>query len=75
MDFIGLGLVINLLIGALDPATKAMIARFPGLNLVSMDVGWGIAASIAFGTTAAPVVAYFQHIGAEIVTGGQHFAF
>lgn len=56
VGFIGLGLVINLLIGSLDPATRALIARFPGLNLVSMDVGWGVAAAIAFGTIVGAII-------------------
>ncbi|KKC30733.1 PTS galactitol transporter subunit IIC [Caldanaerobacter subterraneus] len=56
VGFIGLGLVINLLIGTLDPATKAMIERFPGIHLVSMDVGWGVAAAIAFATFVGAII-------------------
>jgi PTS system galactitol-specific IIC component len=56
VGFIGLGLVISLLIGALDPATRSMIARFPGIHLVSMDVGWGVAAAIAFGTIVGALI-------------------
>lgn len=53
--FVGLGLVIGLLIGALDPATKALIAR-TNLELDAVDVGWGVAAAIAFGTTVGALV-------------------
>jgi PTS system galactitol-specific IIC component len=53
--FIGLGLVIGLLIGALDPATKALIAR-TGVELEAVDVGWGVAAAIAFGTQVGALV-------------------
>lgn len=38
VGFVGLGLIINLLIGALDPATKILIDKF-NLNLVALDVG------------------------------------
>jgi PTS system galactitol-specific IIC component len=53
--FVGLGLVISLLIGALGPATTAFIERF-GLKLTTVDVGWPVAAAIAFGTTVGALV-------------------
>ncbi|HEU4673652.1 MAG TPA: PTS transporter subunit IIC [Candidatus Limnocylindrales bacterium] len=53
--FVGLGLVINLLIGALAPATNAFIERF-GVHLTTIDVGWPVAAAIAFGTTIGALV-------------------
>lgn len=53
--FVGLGLVINLLIGALAPATNAFIERF-GVSLTTIDVGWPVAAAIAFGTTIGALV-------------------
>lgn len=55
VGFVGLGLVIGLLIGALDPATKALIAN-TGIKLEAVDVGWGVAAAIAFGTTVGALV-------------------
>ena len=55
VGFIGLNLVIGLLIGALDPATKALIAR-TGVQLDAVDVGWGVAAAIAFGTDVGALV-------------------
>lgn len=55
IGFIGLGLVIGLLIGALAPATEAFIAR-TGVNLVAMDVGWGVAAAVAFGTVVGGLI-------------------
>lgn len=55
IGFIGLNLVIGLLIGALDPATKALIAA-TGVQLEAVDVGWGVAAAIAFGTAVGALV-------------------
>ncbi|HEY59325.1 MAG TPA: PTS galactitol transporter subunit IIC [Anaerolineae bacterium] len=55
VGFVGLGLVIGLLIGALDPATKALIAK-TGVELEAVDVGWGVAAAIAFGTSVGALV-------------------
>jgi PTS system galactitol-specific IIC component len=55
VGFVGLGLVIGLLIGALDPATQALIAK-TGIELESVDVGWGVAAAIAFGTSVGALV-------------------
>jgi len=49
VGFVGLGLVIGLLFTALGPATDAMM-KATGLNLNALDVGWGVAAAIAFGT-------------------------
>jgi len=53
--FVGLGLVIGLLIGALAPATNALIERFD-IGLTTIDVGWPVAAAIAFGTTIGALV-------------------
>ncbi|MCW5877878.1 MAG: PTS galactitol transporter subunit IIC [Anaerolineales bacterium] len=53
--FVGLGLVIGLLIGALDPASQRLIAN-TGLQLDVVDVGWGVAAAIAFGTAVGALV-------------------
>jgi len=55
VGFVGLNLVIGLLIGALDPATKALIAA-TGIQLQAIDVGWGVAAAIAFGTNVGALV-------------------
>ena len=55
VGFVGLGLVIGLLIGALAPATDALIAK-TGLELTAIDVGWGVAAAIAFGTVVGALV-------------------
>jgi PTS system galactitol-specific IIC component len=55
VGFVGLNLVIGLLIGALDPATKALIAA-TGIELQAIDVGWGVAAAIAFGTNVGALV-------------------
>jgi len=55
VGFVGLGLVISLLIGALDPATKALISH-TGVKLEAVDVGWGVAAAIAFGTSVGALV-------------------
>lgn len=55
VGFVGLNLVIGLLIGALAPATQALIER-TGVNLTAMDVGWGVAAAIAFGTRVGALI-------------------
>lgn len=55
VGFVGLGLVIGLLIGSLAPATDALIAK-TGLSLTAIDVGWGVAAAIAFGTVVGALV-------------------
>jgi len=55
VGFIGLGLVIGLLFTALGPATDAMM-KATGLQLTALDVGWGVAAAIAFGTSVGSLV-------------------
>ena len=55
VGFIGLGLVITLLFQALGPATDALVNKL-GIQLVALDVGWGVAAAIAFGTTVGALV-------------------
>lgn len=55
VGFVGLGLIINLLVGALDPVTKILIEKF-GINLVALDVGWPVGAAIAFGTTIGALI-------------------
>jgi galactitol PTS system EIIC component len=55
VGFIGLGLVIGLLFTALGPATDAMM-KATGLQLSALDVGWGVAAAIAFGTSVGSLV-------------------
>lgn len=55
VGFIGLNLVIGLLFEALGPAT-AQLVETTGLQLNSLDVGWGVAAAIAFGTTVGSLV-------------------
>lgn len=55
VGFVGLGLVISLLISNLAPATEALIAR-TGIQLTAMDVGWPVAAAIAFGTTVGAII-------------------
>ncbi len=55
VGFVGLGIVINLLLGAIGPATTAVIQRF-GLHLNTVDVGWPVAAAIAFGTTVGALI-------------------
>jgi PTS system galactitol-specific IIC component len=55
VGFVGLGLVITLLISNLAPATDALIKR-TGISLGAMDVGWPVAAAIAFGTTVGAII-------------------
>lgn len=53
--FISLNLVIGLLIGEMVPVVDTMV-KATGSNLDIFDVGWGVAAAIAFGTTAGSLV-------------------
>ncbi|MGE5483603.1 MAG: PTS galactitol transporter subunit IIC [Ignavibacteriales bacterium] len=53
--FIGLNLVIGLLINQLAPAVNAMVETV-GVKRDILDVGWGVAAGIAFGTTAGALI-------------------
>ena len=55
VGFVGLNLVIGLLLGALDPATKALIEA-TGVRLEAVDVGWGVGAAIAFSTTIGALI-------------------
>ncbi len=55
VGFIGLGLVITLLFDALGPATAALVES-TGIQLTALDVGWGVAAAIAFGTSVGSLV-------------------
>lgn len=53
--FIGLNLVIGLLINTITPVVNAMVEN-TGADLNILDVGWGVAAAIAFGTQAGTIV-------------------
>lgn len=53
--FIALNLVITLLINNMVPVVDSMV-KSTGSNLNIMDVGWGVAAAIAWGTTAGAIV-------------------
>jgi len=53
--FVALNLVIGLLIGTLSPVVSDMVEA-TGSNLGILDVGWGVAAAIAFGTKAGSLV-------------------
>ena len=55
VGFVRLNLVIGLLLGALDPATKALIEA-TGVRLEAVDVGWGVGAAIAFSTTIGALI-------------------
>jgi galactitol PTS system EIIC component len=65
VGFIGLGLVINLLFEALGPATGRLV-EFTGIQLTSLDVGWGVAAAIAFGTSVGSLV-FIIALGVNLV--------
>lgn len=53
--FISLNLVIGLLINTMVPVVKAMVAN-TGANLNILDVGWGVASGVAWGTPAGSIV-------------------
>lgn len=65
VGFIGLSLVIDLLFTALGPATSALVES-TGLQLNSLDVGWGVAAAIAFGTAVGSLV-FIVALGVNLV--------
>lgn len=54
VGFTGVSMVINLLLNALGPASKAMVARL-GLHLTVTDVGWATASTIGWGSPIMPV--------------------
>jgi PTS system galactitol-specific IIC component len=47
--FIGIGLIVGLMLGAIDGVAKAMVAN-AGIERDIIDVGWPAAAAIAFGS-------------------------
>ena len=53
--FIALNLVIGLLIGEMVPVVNTMVEN-TGASLDILDVGWGVAGAIAWGTTAGSLV-------------------
>lgn len=65
VGFIGLGLVINLLFEALGPATGRLVES-AGIQLTSLDVGWGVAAAIAFGTSVGSLV-FIVALGVNLI--------
>jgi len=65
VGFIGLNLVIGLLFTALGPATDALV-KATGLQLNSLDVGWGVAAAIAFGTSVGSLV-FLVALGVNLI--------
>ncbi|HLF74747.1 MAG TPA: PTS transporter subunit IIC [Anaerolineales bacterium] len=65
VGFIGLGLVITLLFDALGPATSALVEA-TGLELNALDVGWGVAAAIAFGTAVGSLV-FIVALGVNLI--------
>ncbi|MCQ3936416.1 MAG: PTS galactitol transporter subunit IIC [Chloroflexi bacterium] len=65
VGFIGLGLVITLLFDALGPATSALVEA-TGIELNALDVGWGVAAAIAFGTVVGSLV-FIVALGVNLI--------
>lgn len=49
VGFTGVSMVITMMLNALGPASKAMVARL-GLQLTVTDVGWGTASTISWGS-------------------------
>nr|WP_314268000.1 PTS transporter subunit IIC [uncultured Moellerella sp.] len=59
IGFVGVGLVINLLLTNLGPASQAMVEKM-GLNLTVVDTGWPTASTIGWGSPIMlPVVIGF----------------
>jgi PTS system galactitol-specific IIC component len=55
IGFIGINLVIGLLFQYLGPAAQGMVENW-GVTLDAIDVGWPVAAAIAFGTQIGSVI-------------------
>ena len=55
IGFIGIGLVIDLLFKYMGPAANAMVENWH-VSLTAIDVGWPVAAAIAFGTDIGKVI-------------------
>jgi PTS system galactitol-specific IIC component len=55
IGFIGINLVIGLLFQYLGPAAEGMVKNW-GVSLTAIDVGWPVAAAIAFGTDIGRVI-------------------
>lgn len=55
VGFLGVSLIINFLLEVLSGATKQMVSRL-GLHLTVLDVGWGTASTIGWGSKLVPVV-------------------
>lgn len=55
VGFVGVNLVITFLLNSLSGATKLMVHRL-GLHLTVLDVGWGTASTIGWGSPLVPVV-------------------
>jgi PTS system galactitol-specific IIC component len=55
IGFIGINLIIGLLFQYLGPAAQGMVENW-GVTLDAIDVGWPVAAAIAFGTQIGSVI-------------------
>jgi len=55
IGFIGINLVIGLLFQYMGPAAEGMVKNW-GVELTAIDVGWPVAAAIAFGTRIGSVI-------------------
>jgi PTS system galactitol-specific IIC component len=55
IGFIGINLIIGLLFQYLGPAAQGMVQNW-GVTLDAIDVGWPVAAAIAFGTQIGSVI-------------------
>lgn len=67
IGFVGVGLVINLLLSNLGPASQSMVEKM-GLNLTVVDTGWPTASTIGWGSPImVPVVLGFIAINLVMV--------
>jgi len=55
IGFLGINLVIGLFFDFMGPAATAMVENW-GVSLTAIDVGWPVAAAIAFGTQIGSVI-------------------
>lgn len=58
IGFIGLDLVLGLVWSNISPVANLLVERF-GLNLTTIDTGWGTAAGLAFSTTIGAFIIPF----------------
>ncbi|EPC18155.1 PTS galactitol transporter subunit IIC [Lacticaseibacillus paracasei] len=55
LGFVGLNAITALMIDAISPVTRALVKQY-NFQLTATDMGWGVGASLAWGTEVVPFV-------------------